>query len=93
MIPTSSTPTLSHAEIFWPNHLPSLRGPASTKTNLQNATKLGDVDRYLGAQCEPGMYVHRKIASGNFYIAKSEKKSIYRVLIDYFQIDSNSNCI
>ena len=26
MIPTSSTPTLSHAEIFWPNHLPSLRG-------------------------------------------------------------------
>ena len=31
MIPTSSTPTLSHAEIFWPNHLPSLRGEHGPK--------------------------------------------------------------
>ena len=29
---------------------------------------------YLGAQCVPEMCVLWKIASGNFYIAKSEKK-------------------
>ena len=51
--------------------------PASTKTHQQNATKLGDVDGYLGAQCEPEMCVLWKITSGNFYIAKSEKKYIY----------------
>ena len=54
--------------------------PASTKTNRQNATKLGDVDEYLGAQCESGICVLRKITSGNFYIAKSEKKVYIAVL-------------
>ena len=50
--------------------------PAGTITNRQNATKLGDVEGYLGAQCVPEMYVLWKITSGNFYIAKSEKKYI-----------------
>ena len=50
--------------------------PAGTKTNRQNATKLGDVEGYLGAQCVPGMCALWKIASGNFYVAKSEKKYV-----------------
>ena len=52
--------------------------PASAKTNRQNATKLGDVEGYLGAQCVPGMCALWKIASGNFYVAKSEKKVCIR---------------
>ena len=57
--------------------------PASTKTNRQNATKLGDVDEYLGAQCESGICVLWKITSGNFYIAKSEKK-VYIMYLSYY---------
>ena len=54
--------------------------PASTKTNWRNATNLGDVEGYLGAQCVPAMCVLWKITSGNFYIAKSEIK-VYIVVV------------
>ena len=38
------------------------------------------MEGYLGAQCVPGMCALWKIASGNFYIAKSEKK-VYIVFL------------
>ena len=40
MIPTSSTPTLSHVEIFWPNHLPSLRDSTMKFFRLSNCEHL-----------------------------------------------------
>ena len=41
-------------------------GPASTKRNQQNATKLGVLEGCLGAKCMPNECLHWKILIINF---------------------------